>query len=88
MDTKDKLCSNLDNFYKTLENIMGNIHHKKKDFDFYKLLSLILLDEFNKIVKNDDNIIEKIYDKIFPTYRSDNDNKINIQKNFRNFECK
>ena len=65
MDTKDKLCSNLDNFYKTLENIMGNIHHKKKDFDFYKLLSLILLDEFNKIqyTKFRETILDKILKK-------------------------
>ena len=25
IDSKDKLCSNLDNFYKTLEKIMGGI---------------------------------------------------------------
>ena len=46
--TKDKLCENLDDFYKTLEKIMGKLP-AKKNFDFYKLISMILLDEFNKI---------------------------------------
>ena len=45
---KDKLISQLDKFYDTLVKMMGNLP-SKKDFDFYKLLSIILLDEFNKI---------------------------------------
>ena len=45
---KDKLISQLDKFYDTLVKMMGNLP-SKKNFDFYKLLSIILLDEFNKI---------------------------------------
>ena len=48
LDTKDKLCSNLETFYKTLEKIIGNLP-RKKNFKFFKLLSMILLDEFKKI---------------------------------------
>ena len=64
INSKDKLCSNLNNFYKTLEEILGKIH-LKKDFDFYKLLSLILLDEFNKIQypKFREAILDKILQK-------------------------
>ena len=42
------LCSNLVDFYNTLVKMMAKLP-KKKDFDFYKFLSIILLDEFNKI---------------------------------------
>ena len=42
------LCSNLDDFYNFLEKIMEHLP-KKKNFDFYKFISKILLDEFNKV---------------------------------------
>ena len=60
-DSKDKLGSNLVNFCETLEKIMGDLP-SKKDFDFYKILSYILLDEFNKI--QDDNFRELILNTI------------------------
>ena len=47
-EPKNKLCLILDKFYNILEKMMGKLP-PKKDFDFYKLLSMILLDEFNKI---------------------------------------
>ena len=42
------LCSNLMDFYNSLEKILGNLP-KKKDFDFCKILSGILFDEYIKI---------------------------------------
>ena len=63
-DSKDKLCTNLETFYKTLEETMGNLP-TRKNFDFNKLLSLILLDEFNKIQypKFRELILQKILEK-------------------------
>ena len=55
------LCTNLNKFYTTLEKMMGNLP-SKKNFDFYKLLSQILLDEFNKIEYS--KFRELILDKI------------------------
>ena len=42
------LCSNLEDFCNVLEKMMGNLR-KNNNFDFYKFLSIILLDEFNKL---------------------------------------
>ena len=42
------LCSNLMDFYNSLEKILGNLP-KKKNFDFCKILSGILFDEYIKI---------------------------------------
>ena len=47
-DATQILCSNLNDFYANIEKIMGHLK-PKKDFDFHKVISLILLDEFNKI---------------------------------------
>ena len=62
--SKEKLLTNLDKFYGTLVKLMGNLP-SKKNFDFYKLLSLILLDEFNKINYEEfrNLILEKILKK-------------------------
>ena len=64
LDKKGKLCENLHNFFKFLEKIFGKVSHKK-DFDYYKLLSSILLDEFNKINYSNfrDSILEIILSK-------------------------
>jgi len=59
-----KLCSEFDQFYITLEKMMGHLP-PKKDFNFYKLLSVIMLDEFLKIQysKFRENILNKILKK-------------------------
>ena len=58
------LCSNLEDFYKTLEKMMGNLP-KENDLDFYKLLSMILFEEFNKIPNEEFRklILDKILKK-------------------------
>ena len=48
IDSKDKPCENLQTFYNTLEKIFREAP-RKRNFDYYKLLSMILLDEFSKI---------------------------------------
>ena len=57
----NKLCSEFNKFYLTLEKMMGHLP-PKKDFNFYKLLSVIMLDEFLKIQysKFRENILDKI----------------------------
>ena len=47
-DTKDMLCLNLESFLKTIEDTMEKLP-SKENFDINKLLSWILLKEFNKI---------------------------------------
>ena len=63
-DLKDKLCPNFINFFNNLEKIVANIK-RRKNYDFYRLLSLILLDEFNKIQNPDfrEMILDKILSK-------------------------
>ena len=55
---------NLMEFNNILEKIMGHLP-KRKDFDFYKFLSSILLDEFNKIdiLEFRETILNKILEK-------------------------
>ena len=59
-----KLGSEFDKFYLTLEKMMGHLP-PKKDFNFYKLLSAIMLDEFLKIQYSQfrENILNKILKK-------------------------